>query len=584
MKPYIRKKLFLSAFFTFVAAAVIYSQNIHSRNSDFIILNETFDNGFNVIKNELWQGDAEVIDARTEIKKEDLPYFENDTSFIKLNVRQKGASTLQLANITVPTSSVLSFRYRTEIAGKAGQSFKIYVDDKQAASFEGVNSSWLKAAIPLTAGDHSIKFETQNARETFVTTGYNAVYLDDVVIVRDAGVELLLFPRGKQDTFVGADGLYRIRFTTKTLRADGSERDDNEKVVFSASGGTIDKNGFWTPPGEGTFTVSAALGDLKAVSGVITVHPADYLKRPVTYSGTGETYKGYLDKTDSASEVETRDSLIITNPQYAAFNADGFFLLEGSVNKPKSQNYARVAVTKKNTKLQSWYIVKNNFSQRIWLPFGAGEYTIEIFPFDRVSLTKPPKGEGALMSGSYSETPVVLSVFNRREEKLVDEYARWIYPSFYVQSDSFIVTNLLNNITFGKTNEMDKTRAIHDYIVSKLIYDSASFSNRSRSRKMDAVSVVENDTAVCEGYANLSAALLRAAGIPVKIVVARSISHAWNNVYVNGAWKFYDATWDDPVPDRGPGVIGYKYFMLDSLSGGDNRHRGAGVALPGDAE
>jgi transglutaminase/protease-like cytokinesis protein 3 len=229
-------------------------------------------------------------------------------------------------------------------------------------------------------------------------------------------------------------------------------------------------------------------------------------------------------------------------------------------------------------------MIKNNFSQRIWLPFGAGEYIIKIYPFDSANITKPPKGEGVLTSGSYSEEPVVLNVFNKQEEKFVDGDARWIYPSFYAQSDDFIVTNLLNSITFEKTNEAEKIRAIHDYIVSKLSYDNMSFSNRARSRKMDAVSVIENSTAVCEGYANLSAALIRAAGIPVKIVTARSIKHAWNNVYVNGAWKFYDATWDDPMPDRGPGVIGYTYFMLDSLSGGDNRHRGAGVALMGDAE
>ncbi|MDR1149765.1 MAG: hypothetical protein LBK66_14160, partial [Spirochaetaceae bacterium] len=362
------------------------------------------------------------------------------------------------------------------------------------------------------------------------------------------------------------------------------ERDDNAKVVFSASGGTIDGNGFWTPPGEGTFTVSAALGELKAVSGVITVHPADYLKKAFTYSGTGKTYQGYIDKSGDAQEIEMRDTLNIISPKYNSFDADGFFLLEGKVNKPRSQNYARVVVTKKNTKLETWYMIKDNFCQRIWLPFGAGEYTINIYPFDSATITRPPTGEGALTGGSYSEEPVELNVFNKREENFVDGDARWIYPSFSVQSDDFIVTNLLNSITFEKTNEAEKTRAVHDYIVSKLSYDRMSFSNRSRSRKMDAVSVIENSTAVCEGYANLSAALLRAAGIPVKIVAARSIGHAWNNVYVNDAWKFYDATWDDPVPDRGPGVVDYTYFMLDSLSGGDNRHRGAGVALIGDSE
>jgi hypothetical protein len=588
------KNCFFAILEIFVAAV-----SVHSLNPDLTVLHETFNEGFSIEDNGIWHGNAMLSDAPTEIKKADLPYFENDTPFIKLNAAQKGAAEFAISTIEVPVDSVISFRYRTEISTKAGQSFKVYIDDEQKASFEGVNSSWLRKTLPLSSGRHSIKFETQNAKGAFVTNGYNAVFLDDIMIVHDVGVELLLFPRGKLDTFVGAEGPYRLQFSTKTLRADGSERDDNARVVFSASGGKLDNDGFWTPPGEGSFTVNAALGDLKALSGAITVHPADHLKRPYTYPGTGKTYRGYTGKRDGATAVEARESLRITNPGYNTFEADGFFLLEGSVNKPKSQHYARVAVTKvisggapppggkrqaATPKLESWYIVKNNFSQRIWLPFGAGEYKIEIFPFDSVSLTRPPKGEGALRSGSYSEEPLELTVLNTRDEVSVDGDARWIYPSFYVQSDDFIVTNLLNSITFGKSGGAEKSRAIHDHIVSTLVYDNASFSNSSRSRKMDAVSVIGNSTGVCEGYANLSAALFRAAGIPVKIVAARSIGHAWNNVYIDGAWKFYDATWDDPVPDRGPGVIDYTYFLLDSLSGGDRRHRGEGVPLIGDAD
>lgn len=576
---------FLSIVLFYFTAAAGYSQE------EFVVFQEKFDNAFNIEANEVWQGNAETAAVQTEIKKADMPYFENDTQFIKLSASKKGTTELTLSDIFIPSDSVISFRYRTEIAGKAGQSFKVYIDGGEKASFEGVDGAWLKCTLPLPAGNHAIKFETRNEKGAFVVNGYNAVYVDDVIIVHDAGVELLLFPRGNQHTFIGADKPRKIQFTTKTLRADGSERDDNARVVFSASGGTLDSSGFWTPPGVGDFTVSAALDGLKAVSGVITVHPADYIKKPFTYMGTGKTYSGYTEKKDSAVAVETRDSIKISSPPYSAFEADGFFLLEGSVNKPKGQNYARVAVTKinedgkKNTpKLESWYLVKDNFSQRIWLPFGVGEYKIEIFPFDSVSITRPPNGEGAFRGGSYSESSIILNVFNIREENFVDGDARWIYPSFYVQSDDFLVGNLLNNITFGITGDAEKARAIHDYVVSSLVYDNASFSNSARSRKMDAASVIQNGTGVCEGYANLSAALLRAAGIPVKIVAARSIGHAWNNVYIDGSWKFYDATWDDPVPDRGPGIVSHTYFLLDSLTGGDNRHRGAGSTLIGDAD
>ena len=190
-----------------------------------------------------------------------------------------------------------------------------------------------------------------------------------------------------------------------------------------------------------------------------------------------------------------------------------------------------------------------------------------------------------LRGGSYSEDPIVLDVKNtRQEDAAVDGDGRWIYPSFNVQADNYVITNLMHSITSGIEDDAEKARAVHDYIVSHFVYDSASFSNSGRSRKMDAVSALQNQTGVCEAYANLSAALLRAAGVPVRIVASKALFHAWNNVYISGAWKFYDATWDDPVPDRGPEIIGHTYFLTDSLSGGDNRHRGQGTVMVGDVE
>src|SRR5581483_10324516 len=71
--------------------------------------------------------------------------------------------------------------------------------------------------------------------------------------------------------------------------------------------------------------------------------------------------------------------------------------------------------------------------------------------------------------------------------------------------------------------------------------------------KYDAVSVLHSNTAVCQGYAQLFAALARAAGVPTKVVegnaisasfVSTGINHSWNEVYVGGQWKSIDTTWD----------------------------------------
>ncbi|MDR2468126.1 MAG: transglutaminase domain-containing protein [Spirochaetaceae bacterium] len=559
--------------------------------SDDVTIIENFNGSFIMSGNPLWKGNAVVTD------KSDLPVrhqadFSNDTRFARLTVEEKGTVELILTKFTVREPSILSFQYKTELSNRAGQSFKVYVDDVLHASLEGVGGGWRTERLAVSAGIHTLRFKTENLKGAKIMQGLNAAFVDDVLIFPDKISSIMLVPRGEQHTWVGAAGTAKLRFGAKALLPDGSPKNDVGLFEYHASGGAIDANGLWTPNSTGEFTVTATLDGFSAHSGRLIVHEANILRKPVTYSGTGTTYFGYIggERAENAAEMPSRDTLIITNPQVADFDADAFFLFEGSVKNPKGGNYARVLVRKKATAqtahpLETWYLVQGAFSQRIWLPFGTGEYQIEVLEFDKATVTRPPDGEGAFRGGSYTQQPLVFTVNNTREETAaVDGDGRWSYPSFNIQSDDFRVLNLLNHITYGVKGERAIIKAVHDYLVSTLVYDTASFSNAARSRKMDALSVIKNGTAVCDGYTNLSAALLRAAGIPCRVVVNRAIVHSWNQVWADGAWKFYDATWDDPVPDRGPGIVQHTYFLLDALNGGDNRHRGSGHIVLGDVE
>jgi hypothetical protein len=568
---------------------------------------EDFNGGINLDGSGLWTGNVEVIDSASEIKVKDIDYFENDTPFVKFNLSVKGKEELSLTRLSAGEPVIFSFRYRTEIAAKAGQSFKVFVDGSLKAELDGVEVGWRTERIKLESGVHQIHFEAENTRGTKIVGGYNAVYIDDILIFPDRAASIAMHPRGVQETYSGAESSAKIQFTTEALYADGSVKNDAGVFTYSAPGASIDDGGLFTPTAAGTYTVSARLGNFSVVSSAINVHPANYLTLPYTYPGTGETYKGYIGgaRAQSAAKMPSRETLTITNPSVAVFDADGFFLIEGTVNNaghPRGKNYARILVHKvgetentgaagsrnvsrNNPMLETFYFVRDNFTRRIWLPFGTGEYRIEIIEFDSVSVTTPARGEGMFKGGSYSQQAVVFTVYNTREEvNLIDGDGRWIYPSFNIESDDYRVTNLSHDITMGLNTDAEKIKAVHDYLVSNLVYDTVSFSNGTRSRKMNAVSVIENLTAVCDGYSNLSAALLRCAGIPVKFVANKQIAHSWNNVYVDGKWKFYDATWDDPVPDKGPGIVQYTYFLLDDLRGGNNKHGGAGKTIIGDIE
>jgi transglutaminase-like putative cysteine protease len=557
-------------------------------------LRETFDGDVSIgMPESLWTGNAKIISP-------DSDDFANSTRFAELSAPlMAGSSFLEALTIAPETDSSLSFRFKTEIASGAAQTFKVYLDNKEMGSWEGLGMMWRLESFPVPAGAHSLRFEVSSKGRS-VQGGYNAVFIDDITLIPDTASSLALEPLGSQQTFVGAPVSEKIRFSAATFREDGSVKarstgTNSAGFVFSVSAddeqgvAEIDSNGVFTAQTEGTFTVTAKKDGYTATSDSITVRDADYLLKPYFYSGTGQTYQGFT-RAVNAEKIPQTPFLAVSEPLVRNFEADGFFTLQAAITKPSAKHYAHVSVTKNSPdekKLSTFYIVHDSFIKRIWLPFGRGEYTITISVLDSVRLTTPPGGlEGDFRGGTFSTDSLTLTVYNTREEQGIDGDGRWMYPSWQCQSDTAIITNLLNDILYRSNaqTEIEKTKAVHDYLVTHLVYDTDSFRNDSRARKMDAISVLQNGTGVCEGYSHLSAALLRAAGIPVRIVNSRAVNHAWNNVYIGGAWKFYDATWDDPVPDRGSYFVDYTYFLLDSLTGGDNRHRGSGNIVIGDVE
>ncbi|MDR0551905.1 MAG: transglutaminase-like domain-containing protein [Spirochaetaceae bacterium] len=534
----------------------------------------------------IWSGEYSITSAGEEIKESDRALFDNGTRFVKLSAALDTTNTLRLDPLKVTEQSIFSFRYRTEVDKRAQQRFAVLVDGTEKATYDGTNVGWRSGRLMLEAGSHQIEFLT-SAKRMQVSGGYNAVYIDDMRLVPDKAVSLRIFPQGKLDTYSGAKN---IRFIAEALREDGSVKPDAGAAQWTASGGaSLDTDGTFSAEKAGSYTVGVLLGALSAPQVSVTVHSADFLQKPYTYPGTGKTYAGFVKAARDAPPAPSTENITLTSPPAGNFEADGFFLLAGKIStKPAAKNYARLELSKEGTNFKTWYALKGDFSMRIWLPFGAGAYKVVIQPFDSVVLTTPgTAADGMLRGGSYASTtlPVELHVTNTRAEPdAIDGDGRWLYPSFYIQADDFTITNLSQSLTAGLSTEREKIAAVHDYIVSNFTYDQQSFTNPSRSRKMDALSALANKTAVCEGYSYLSAALLRAAGIPVRIVTSRAVNHAWNHIYTGGKWLFYDATWDDPVPDRGPEIIGRTYFLLDSLTGGGRRHGGAGKIMIGDAE
>ncbi|WP_379131312.1 transglutaminase domain-containing protein [Paenibacillus sp. sgz500958] len=132
-----------------------------------------------------------------------------------------------------------------------------------------------------------------------------------------------------------------------------------------------------------------------------------------------------------------------------------------------------------------------------------------------------------------------------------------------LQQTNFVsqeVKAALKEIIKPGMNSHEKVKAIHDWVVLTLQYDTSY-------RKYTAYEGLKTGSAVCQGYALLSYKMLKEAGIPNQIVEGtarpeggRSQSHAWNLVQLDGRWYHLDTTWDDPSPDQA-GVVQTGYYL-----------------------
>ncbi|NLC12236.1 MAG: hypothetical protein GX767_08315 [Firmicutes bacterium] len=189
----------------------------------------------------------------------------------------------------------------------------------------------------------------------------------------------------------------------------------------------------------------------------------------------------------------------------------------------------------------SHYFAGGNIDTYLYLPLGEGLYHVTIFA-------------SATYKGTYRNTWDFF--VNNKGNKLRED----LIPTGEIQSDHPDIIRLARDITSGIERDYNKSKAIHNWVTANISYDTNSLLNGSMVWENNtALEVVKNAQAVCTGYANLTAALHRAIGIPALVIegIARNAgnspvsqsapgepNHAWNEVFVEGQWIILDTTWD----------------------------------------
>lgn len=119
-------------------------------------------------------------------------------------------------------------------------------------------------------------------------------------------------------------------------------------------------------------------------------------------------------------------------------------------------------------------------------------------------------------------------------------------------------------------NDFAKIVYVHNWIIDNVKYDTTT----TKTNNSNIYGGLVKKEVVCEGYAKTFKYLLDELNVPCVLVCGTGTDengetekHAWNYVYLNGAWYGIDTTWDDPII-IGDGEIDskikYKYFLKGS--------------------
>lgn len=182
---------------------------------------------------------------------------------------------------------------------------------------------------------------------------------------------------------------------------------------------------------------------------------------------------------------------------------------------------------------------KKSVYETFILSDGDGKYTVGVFQ----------NVEGTKYSTLFSK---------QLDVKLVDQFEPFLSPNQYVDYTADCQTvKLAEQLTAGKTDELQKVQAVYLYVVKNLTYDKQKAQTVQSGYLPVVDQVLAQKKGICFDYAAVMTAMLRSQNIPTKLVTGYTGSayHAWISTYteetgwVEGiiffdgvSWKLMDPT------------------------------------------
>lgn len=204
---------------------------------------------------------------------------------------------------------------------------------------------------------------------------------------------------------------------------------------------------------------------------------------------------------------------------------DGYFYAWADI-KDKNKKL-KLRVTKGN-KIYNYDLNRNREKEVFPFQFGNGTYVITLLQ-NRV--------------GKLYRSLGALSVY----VELENEFSPFLCPSQYVNyTENSEVLEKAKELCGNLTDDVKKIEALRTFIKKGFVYDYVRAITIAENYLGDAQKCFDTRIGLCLDFSVLFAAMTRSLGIPTKLIIGHAglSYHAWNEVYLNGAWETIDTTAD----------------------------------------
>lgn len=160
-----------------------------------------------------------------------------------------------------------------------------------------------------------------------------------------------------------------------------------------------------------------------------------------------------------------------------------------------------------------------------------------------------------------------------RENPTITINMKYHHTQAQEQELTTAVEDIVSTIIQPTMTEMEKVKAINDYVVLNTVYTYEGTGTKTTVHS--PYTMINEGKGVCQAYALIAYRLLKEAGIEARYVTGYAREyHAWNLVKLDGQWYHLDTTWNDPLFDKtaianSPKLKDYKryrYFLLSDKS------------------